>query len=136
MNPKFLFGLCLMSLLSGQEPKPVTKPKQEPTNARDAFIAAISECPPKTLVGLNQEVALTGEFFLVVEAATNEFRAKCDGTKLAQYEILITNLMGQTVIFFQNPNRPPMIKGSAGPLPEFEVTLSKDHKVIQSHYSR
>ncbi len=91
---------------------------------------------------------VSGEQFLILEAATVEFRKFLDFKNgvidFQQYDIFLYDVHpginhGEILVVFEDKNvvhDPSIITfGSAGEIPTFEVVLNKEYQVIHSSFS-
>jgi len=87
-------------------------------------IIGLAQVQPKQSA-ISIDPPISGESYLAIEKAYTIFKKHLKNPDLRKYDIVILRIDNQLTVGFENKNRPDGVKGNPGPLPEFEVVLSK-----------
>jgi len=103
-----------------------------------ALVATVGFAQTKSPgIRIRTETPIHGDTYLAIEAAISEFKAHIKNPQLRKYEIVVLDLGPNVGVIFQNLNKPLDVKGSIGPLPEYEVELDGNNfNVLSSNFVR
>jgi hypothetical protein len=90
------------------------------------FAAGAQTIEPESILGTD---------YLAIQAAMPEFEAK--GLDISKYRIFVWKEDSSIIVLFDDPNRPPGIRGSSPNLRTFGVELrASDLKVLKANFQR